>query len=169
MNRFAWIAILGGGLVVAGCKSDVSQQLLERELRMQEDQIYLLQDEVQEKCARLDRVAAENRSLKKQLGIVDPDASLPSRIDVPAAVAAPARGPTRAAPPALVPPAISAPTVVAPPRTLPEPSGVPPVGDGPAGDGPPSRATVSSPRIDGACDRRNRQLPGMIASAAKGD
>lgn len=162
MNRFAWIAILGGGLVVAGCKSDVSQQLLERELRMQEDQIYLLQDEVQEKCARLDRVAAENRSLKKQLGIVDPDASLPSRIDVPAAVAAPARGPTPAAPPALVPPAVSAPTVVAPPLTLPEPSGVPPVGAGPAGDGPrfgprfsptpggsAPPATIAPPTLDG--------------------
>ena len=93
MNRFAWIAILVGSLMAPGCKSDISQQLLERELRMQEDQIYVLQDEIQEKCARLDRVAAENRSLKKQLGIVDPDASLPNRIDVPAAVAAPARGP----------------------------------------------------------------------------
>ena len=90
MNRFAWTAILVGSLMAPGCKSDISQQLLERELRMQEDQIYLLQDEIQEKCSRLDRVAAENRSLKKQLGIVDPDASLPNRIDVPAAVAAPA-------------------------------------------------------------------------------
>jgi hypothetical protein len=158
MNRFAWIAILGGCLVAAGCKSDISQQLLERELRMQEDQIYVLQDEIQEKCARLDRVAAENRSLKKQLGIVDPDASLPSRINVPPAVAAPARGPTPAAPPALVPPVISAPTVVAPPMTLPEPSGVPPVGADPAGDGPrfgppaggtAPPATIAPPTLDG--------------------
>ncbi|MFY8221468.1 MAG: hypothetical protein ACOVJ6_06130 [Pirellulales bacterium] len=158
MNRFAWIAILVGSLMAPGCKSDISQQLLERELRMQEDQIYVLQDEIQEKCARLDRVAAENRSLKKQLGIVDPDASLPNRIDVPAAVAAPARGPLPAAPPALVPPTISAPTIVAPPMTLPEPTGVPPVGADPAGDGPrfgppaggsAPPATIAPPTLDG--------------------
>jgi hypothetical protein len=156
MNRFAWIAILGG-LVATGCKTDISQQLLERELRMQEDQIYLLQDEVQDKCARLEHVAAENRSLKKQLGIVDADASLPSRIDIPPGVAAPARGPTPAAPPALAPPAISAPAVVAPPLTLPEPAGVPPVGGEPAegprfgrppaGSAPP--ATIAPPTLDG--------------------
>lgn len=154
MNRLAWIAI-SGCILAAGCKSDISQQLLERELRMQEDQIYLLQDEVQDKCARLERVAAENRSLKKQLGIVDPDASLPGRIDVPAAVAAPARGPAPTAAPALVPPAISAPAVVAPPMTLPEPAGVPPVGAGPAGDGPrfgppadAPPATIAPPSLD---------------------
>lgn len=157
MNRLAWIAILGVA-VAPGCKTDISQQLLERELRMQEDQIYLLQDQVQEKCARLDRIAAENRSLKKQLGIVDADASLPSRIDVPAAVAAPARGPA----PALAPPAITAPTVVAPPMTMPEPSGVPPVGSEPAAEGPrfgprfgpppggaAPPATIAPPALDG--------------------
>lgn len=162
MNRFAWIAILGGGLVAAGCKTDISQQLLERELRMQEDQIYVLQDEIQDKCARLEYVAAENRSLKKQLGIVDADASLPSRVNVPPAVAAPSRGPTPALPPALIPPAltppvISAPTVVAPPLTLPEPAGAPPVGSGPADGprfGPPSGgsappATIAPPALDG--------------------
>jgi len=156
MNRFAWIAILGG-LVSSGCKSDISQQLLERELRMQEDQIYLLQDEVQERCARLEHVAAENRSLKKQLGIVDADASLPSRIDVPPGVSAPARSPTPASPPGLVPPAISAPAVVAPPLTLPEPIGVPPVGaepaDGPRFGPPPESsappATIAPPALDG--------------------
>lgn len=157
MNRFAWTVILGGGLVASGCKTDISQQLLERELRMQEDQIYLLQDEIQNKCARLEHVAAENRSLKKQLGIVDADASLPSRINVPPAVAAPARGPTPAAPPALAPPVISAPAVVAPPLTLPEPAGVPPVGSEPTEGprfGPPSGgsappATIAPPTLDG--------------------
>jgi len=156
MNRFAWTAILGG-VVAAGCKSDISQQLLERELRMQEDQIYLLQDEIQDKCDRLEHVAAENRSLKKQLGIVDADASLPSRVNVPPAVAAPAGGPTPAAPPALAPPVLSAPAVVAPPLTLPEPVGVPPVGGAPiegprfgrppAGSAPP--ATLAPPTLDG--------------------
>jgi len=162
MNRLAWIAIVAAA-VAGGCRSDISQQLLERELRMQEDQIYLLQDEVQDKCARLERVAAENRSLKKQLGIVDPDASLPGRIDVPAAVAAPARGPSPAAPPAnLAPPAITAPAVVAPPMTLPEPATVSPSGPEPAAEGPrfgprfgpppggaAPPATITPPTLDG--------------------
>ena len=131
-NGFARIAVVPVALATAaaavliaagGCKSDISQQLLERELRMQEDQIYLLQDELQEKCSRLDRVARENSSLKKQLGIVDADASLPRNISLPPGVAAPAAAP-QMAPPAL---------------TLPEPLGVPPVGSGATGgaaDGP---------------------------------
>ena len=72
-NGIAAVLVLSVVPFMAGCKTDISQQLLERELRMQEDQIYLLQDELQEKCARLDRVAGENTSLKKQLGIVDPN------------------------------------------------------------------------------------------------
>jgi len=161
MNRLAWIAILGVA-VAPGCKTDISQQLLERELRMQEDQIYLLQDQVQDKCARLERVAAENRSLKKQLGIVDPDASLPGRIDVPAAVAAPGRGPTPAAPPALAPPAVTAPAVLPPAITIPEPAAGPPGGSEPAAEGPrfgprfgpppgsaAPPATIAPPALDG--------------------
>ena len=66
------MAVLGVCLA-AGCKSDLNQQLLERELRMQEDQIYLLQDELQAKCARLERTIGENGSLKKQLGIGETD------------------------------------------------------------------------------------------------
>ena len=58
-------------MLVAGCKTDLNQQLLERELRMQEDQIYLLQDELQSKAARLERAVGENSSLKRQLGIAD--------------------------------------------------------------------------------------------------
>ncbi|MEI7781391.1 MAG: hypothetical protein WCJ18_05630, partial [Planctomycetota bacterium] len=100
-NGIAAVAVLLAGPFMAGCKTDISQQLLERELRMQEDQIYLLQDELQAKCARLNRVAGENTSLKKQLGIVDPNASLPTRIDLPPGIAGPARsllGPPSAAP-----------------------------------------------------------------------
>lgn len=155
-NGFAGIAIAPRARVAAmiaasavlsmacGCKTDISQQLLERELRMQEDQIYLLQDELQDKCSRLDRIASENTSLKKQLGIVDPDASLPRNISLPPGVAAPAR------PPQMAPPAL----------TLPEPVGVPPVGSGSApsaNDGPrfspPASATppasMAPPALDG--------------------
>lgn len=119
----------------AGCKSDLSQQLLERELRMQEDQIYQLQDELQDKCARLDHAAGENQNLRRQLGFVDGD---------PAASrggAARGRGPMTLptpAEPVLVPPAIDLP------------------GSAPAG-GPGARppaapaapATIAPPALDG--------------------
>ena len=64
MNKQAWTAIratafLAVAMPLVGCKSDLNQQLLERELRMQEDQIYQLQDELQEKCVRLDRSAGD--------------------------------------------------------------------------------------------------------------
>jgi len=58
-----WAAVVVAACAAAGCKSDLSQQLLERELRYQEDQIYQLQDELQEKCARLDMLSGENASL----------------------------------------------------------------------------------------------------------
>jgi len=71
---FAGVMALSACLA-AGCKSYLNQQLLERELRMQEDQIYLLQDELQAKCARLERTIGENGSLKKQLGIGETDSA----------------------------------------------------------------------------------------------
>jgi hypothetical protein len=61
----------GALLALAGCKTDLNQQLLERELRMQEDQIYHLQDQLQSRSARLERTAGENESLRRQLGIGD--------------------------------------------------------------------------------------------------
>jgi hypothetical protein len=75
--RYAWLA--AAALVAAGCKSDLNQQLLERELRYQEDQIYQLQDELAEQCARLEHVAGENTSLRKQLGVSEADSAAPSR------------------------------------------------------------------------------------------
>lgn len=67
------VAIAIAMLFSFGCRSDLSQQLLERELRMQEDQIYQLQDELQNASARLDRTAGENSSLKRQLGFGEGD------------------------------------------------------------------------------------------------
>jgi len=153
-NGIAAVSVLLAVPFMAGCKTDISQQLLERELRMQEDQIYLLQDELQEKCARLNRVAGENTSLKKQLGIVDPNASLPTRIDLPPGIAGPARS--------LLGPTSAAPTMLPPALTLPEPVGVPPVGAagsgsgaadgprfGPPANAPAAPATILPPALDG--------------------
>jgi len=114
------LLLLAAGLM-AGCKSDLNQQLLERELRYQEDQIYQLQDELQEKCARLERAAQENVSLRRQLGVDDDPSAAPRT--------RPVRPQPATAAPGLVPPAIEAPEL---PRSAAPPAGplAPPSHDG---------------------------------------
>ncbi len=117
---------------LTGCKSDLNQQLLERELRYQEDQIYQLQDELQEKCARLSHAATENASLRKQLGV--------SAADEPTPAGRSGRGRAPAVPPAAtVPPAISLPDAPAFPA--------PRSGGAPAAGGPP--AMLAPPTLEG--------------------
>lgn len=115
-NHGLVLPVLAVGIALAtGCKSDLNQQLLERELRYQEDQIYYLQDELAEKKARLDHVASENTSLRKQLGVGAADNAVPSR---GGRVLTP-----RVAPATTVPPAIEVPDV----SPLPAPRGGPPI------------------------------------------
>ncbi len=59
------------GLSLAGCHSGVNQQLLERKLRRQEDQIYALEDELDDYETQLESAQFENASLKKQLSTGD--------------------------------------------------------------------------------------------------
>ena len=143
-------------LVGGGCRSDPSQQLLERELRMQEDQIYQLQDELQEKCARLERVASENTSMRRQLGVSDRDATPrgrgPLRGSPPSVLPAPRSGD----PPIFVPPAIAAPAAPGLPPALPgipRPSG-PPALPGippatPRGAAPAAPGSIAPPALEG--------------------
>jgi hypothetical protein len=125
-RRPLWV--LAAALLV-GCKSDLNQQLLERELRYQEDQIYQLQDELQEKCARLERVAGENTSLRRQLGVAENDPAVAPRAN-------PARPRPAAAEPGLVPDLPRAPAPLAPPAL----DGVPPL---------PKRSDVGPPAPGG--------------------
>lgn len=105
---------------VAGCKSDLNQQLLERELRYQEDQIYRLQDELQSACARLERAAGENASLKRQLGVSEGDSAGPRGATV--------RTPRGGVPaPVTVPPALQIPDAPDVPLVPPTLEGVPPL------------------------------------------
>jgi hypothetical protein len=155
-------------LACLGCKSDLSQQLLERELRMQEDQIYQLQDELQDKCARLDRAAGENTSLKRQLGVADGDR--------PASVRGPALPPPLPKPglgqPILAPPTIDVPGVRPPaggPMTLP-PASPPP----PGGIAPPKLEGIpplpAEPRFPGATAPGTSSVaPASATMAAAGD
>jgi hypothetical protein len=170
-------------LFCLGCKSDLSQQLLERELRMQEDQIYQLQDELQDKCARLDRVAGENTSLKKQLGFGENDGPSPRRGPLlsPGGQPAPAirSGPSQ---PQLVPPAIDIPGVVRPPAGGPAtpPAGSPTVpgtapGTAPGMIGPPKLDGIpplpTEPRFPGAAapNTSSSVTPASAMVAATGD
>jgi len=128
-----------------GCKSDLSQQLLERELRMQEDQIYQLQDELQDKSARLNRTVGENTSLRRQLGFTEGDAPARGRgFSLPGSPSAPPRlpmmgpgaGPSQ---PVLAPPAIEIPAARSPASA----PAVPPAG------GPPTPGAVAPPTLEG--------------------
>ncbi|MDA1177799.1 MAG: hypothetical protein O2931_03280, partial [Planctomycetota bacterium] len=58
------------GLLCGGCRSrmDPSIDLLESELRWMEDQLYLLDDQLQEKCAQLASSHRENLTLRQELG-----------------------------------------------------------------------------------------------------
>lgn len=123
----------------AGCKSDFNQQLLERELRLQEDQIYQLQDELSDKRVRLDMVAAENQSLKKQLGIADGPAGGARSQPTPAG---PSRGVTSVAPPALAPPMVE--DLPPPPRSAAPPADGPRFGL-PGSDAPTFRGGSPAP------------------------
>jgi hypothetical protein len=111
---------------------------------MQEDQIYQLQDELQDKCARLDRAAGENTSLKKQLGFGENDGPSPRRGPFLPPVGQPApairSGPSQ---PLLVPPAIDIPGV-RPPAGGPA---APPAGSPPAPGAVPG--TIGPPKLDG--------------------
>ncbi|HET6880875.1 MAG TPA: hypothetical protein VFI31_12010 [Pirellulales bacterium] len=54
--------------LVCGCRANVSHELLERELLAQENQIYQLEDTVNECSARLDSCQRENEALLAELG-----------------------------------------------------------------------------------------------------
>lgn len=136
----AVVALLGSTLV--GCQSHLNSQLLERELRLQEDQIYRLQDVLDEKCARLEYVVQENASLKRQLGYGD---AAPARSRAGGTASGRSSSSGSSSAPAFAPPTIelsdpAPPSVLPPPTSSPAPSGppvlegVPPLPSGPAGD-----------------------------------
>lgn len=168
-----WTAVVLAGIGCAGCKSDLNQQLLERELRYQEDQIYQLQDELQTTCSRLESLTSENTSLRRQLGVGENDplsrtrplrptpATAPPAINVPPAIQIPGGGPPpvdRLAPPALdnIPPLPVKPTAAEPqPLSLPAPldggadaaplpAAVPVAYDRPLADARPVRLVVNT-------------------------
>jgi len=128
-------------IVAAGCKSDLSQQLLERELRYQEDQIYQLQDELQQKCAHLDSLTSENTSLRRQLGVSPGDSLSRSRGGTPRPASTPLT-----VPPALeIPEAIRPPSPAATPLAPPAPDNIPPLPVKPSAVSEPTPLALPAP------------------------
>src|SRR4051812_37516191 len=64
-TRLALLFVVGA--LVAGCRSNPEHQLLERELRLQEDKIYHLQAMLEDCHAMLDSSRRENESLKREV------------------------------------------------------------------------------------------------------
>lgn len=149
----ALLAALSVGLT--GCKSDLNQQLLERELRYQEDQIYQLQDELQEKCARLEQAAGETASLRRQLGVgEDAGPATPRRVRPGVKPAAPV-------PPAItIPPAIEIPGGLVPPKL----EGVPPMPDQPAV--PAASSGLALPPASASFDPQARPLDAAVGATS---
>jgi len=166
MRRCAPLVVL---CAIAGCKSDLNQQLLERELRYQEDQIYQLQDELQQKCASLDALSSENATMRRQLGVSPGDSlgrpragtsrpaspiAIPPALEIPEAIQAPTPAATPLAPPTLdnIPPLPVRPSSAPEPTPLslpeptaaaPQPVAVPVAYDEPLADGRPARLVVN--------------------------
>ncbi len=74
------IFLLSGLLLFCGCGKAAQQQLVERELRQQEDRIYQLQDYIHQYQAMLESCRRENLSLKRELGIEDETVEPPSEL-----------------------------------------------------------------------------------------
>ncbi|MEX2112366.1 MAG: hypothetical protein WD845_04230 [Pirellulales bacterium] len=150
------IAIACLSLLTLGCRAAMNNNitLLERDLRLQEDEIYHLQACLEDAQAAREATIRENEALKQELteapGIgggasAAPDADLtPPAVDLPGS-----RSPARSREvPDLQPPSIE----------LPEPSDAPQVELPPAGDGaavsqaPPTQLVINS-RLTGGMDR----------------
>jgi hypothetical protein len=124
-----------------GCKSDLSQQLLERELRYQEDQIYQLQDELQDKCARLDMLDGENASLRRQLGVSPGDAVSRPRSGTPR----PSTGPVAVPPAIQIPEGIRTPSPADIPLAPPTLDNIPPLPVKPSASPTPAPLALPEP------------------------
>ena len=75
-RHVVWLAVLG-----IGCHSQPGMELMERDLRLQEDHIYQLQDHLAEQQAMLDSCRRENAALRAELSGQVPRERIPLRSD----------------------------------------------------------------------------------------
>ena len=67
LHRIAWIACCGGLLFLPGCHGGTNRALVERELRLQEERIYELEDALCQCEAEAESACRENEALKNDL------------------------------------------------------------------------------------------------------
>jgi hypothetical protein len=75
LTLFLGSGLLVCGLMTAGCRSGGNQELIERELRFQENELYRLHDELDAAHAQVEAAQRENDALKKELSTGDPGAA----------------------------------------------------------------------------------------------
>ena len=81
LNRLSRSVLLHAALIpllLIGCQSNAQQDLIARELRMQEDQIYAMEDYLTQYQQLLCDVRAENAALRRKLADVQGGESLPA-------------------------------------------------------------------------------------------
>ncbi|HVX64406.1 MAG TPA: hypothetical protein VHC19_27530 [Pirellulales bacterium] len=113
MNAWYFVAPVLLAVTATGCRANISQELLEQELRMQEDKIYEQQGQIEEYQAQLESCRRENRTLLKSTPIAtspraesrrkghspsEGELSLPD-VQVPGEAAPPYDGPPLISPP----------------------------------------------------------------------
>jgi hypothetical protein len=107
MNAWYCAGALLLGMAASGCRTNLSRDLLEQELRMQEDKIYALQGEVEDYQRQLDACQLENQSLLKARTMPAAQGGklrrrrieVDEELDVPAGKAPPYDGPPVISPP----------------------------------------------------------------------
>ena len=67
MNAFRFLAAMAATVALAGCHGGVETDVMQRELRLQEDQIYHLLDQIDQARAQLETYQEENQKLKAKL------------------------------------------------------------------------------------------------------
>ena len=101
--------------LLAGCRhADLNRELVERELRLQEDELYRAHDEIADRERRLETARRENAVLKRDLEAARSGAAVPPGIR-PEMPPAPSGEPTRRTPRGDIPPAdLTPPTIELP-------------------------------------------------------
>lgn len=151
-------------LLAAGCRMhDTNRELVERELRLQEDEIYRLHDELSEHEARFSQLKRENETLKRELAQARSPAGSPPapRVDLPPA-------PTTSPPPRRQPGSVVAPPADASPPSDSAPPGdlMPPQVELPGVDSPQPPAPGPE---NGSSDRRTRGASEVRLASASVD
>ena len=148
MNMLRVVVLVLACLSLAACRSDPSIDLLESELRSLEDQLYLLDDELEQKCAELASCRRENSTLRRGTSQKE---DLGTSVLQPARDSDPSRTSEPDDAPGLTPPTVE-PGVLAPPEVeFPSgPSELPPPNLQGAAQSPAEAVQVSAQVIEDA-------------------